>query len=346
MFAATMLYLKDADLLRYSMSESMRQWGVDINTSLITQFSLEDAIRRENFHQFTLKSSEIQTIGLFSIALYCTIALVAHLFFGERSIDSPYSQNVVEEVNIRRRIRRKMSSVLSLFNSGLLTIVAFYYWFQKFGTLWDPRTIVEQLNESANSEQTGFWTERDNVGVAMMIWFLCFNVVDRVIGGWLAPEYVNTLSSRSLHLFNVYTMSMGLTGSFFPFGEQLLQSVLRPQLGADNPAVLYMQTLIPQLRTQTCIAPLASALVGEASTFILALGTVFPALSADGIFGLTFLVLRLAYPVVLISAFPDGNSGKYVLCSSFILYALWFASKAWKYSPDLPNQGSVKQKTQ
>ncbi len=312
--------------------------GVDIDLSLVKEFSIDDALHPRNFQHFTLTSSHIQTIVFLSVSFCGTLAFVANLLIGERPASMPYSADKTEDAAIRKRVRKRLSWVLSLWNSLFMTVAGFAYWYHKFGTLWDPRKVIAQLSD-APDDLDGFWIKRDNFGGAIMIWFCVFNFMDIIVGSLLARECLDPLTTWVHHPFFSFLMVVGLTGNLFPFGDHLVAQ-LGATLGTQHGLTVFMRsTVLPAMSTPTYTGPFVCSIVEELPTFFLALGSVFPSLRSDIAFGLTFFVLRIVFQALLFFSYRPWNFGKLILGLPFLMHIFWFRSWSQKYLPHVIRSG-------
>lgn len=191
---------------------------------------------------------------------------------------------------------KKMAWVISLLNSGLMTGCGIYYILN--GVMKVPNFWAMP------AENLNMFEDRDNFTVLICLWFALANIFDIAVGIVFYRKYLGLLTAYVHHSVFIYIMYAAITG----------------------------HTLIAQGK------PFARAfsvvLIEELPTFLLALGSVIPALRTDIGFGSTFFLFRLCYHVFffyygLTVGVQAIEIGMFTLTT--LLHAHWFYNWVTKY---------------
>ena len=199
-----------------------------------------------------------------------------------------------------RTDQKRMSWMISLVNSFVLTVVGAIYLVGKIPTfknfLWfgdNGRVVFHSL---------------DNVSVLVSVWFTLANIFDLVFGFIFYRKYLHPLTAYAHHIVYIWILITGITGNggfatFEPF--------------AAGPVYMFIE---------------------ELPTFLLALGSVFPAYRSDLGFGVSFFWLRLVYHAYMLmySIYLGLDTVipiMYVL--TLALHVHWYHTWLTKYGWDL-----------
>lgn len=197
----------------------------------------------KHFTEFDLTKEEIVKIGILFSSLILVICIVSKL--------------VVKE-------EKKLSWVITLFNSGLLSVVGICYAIVKSPYHWPMFTLQPGHREIFHSI--------DNVSALMCLWFALANAADIVFGFFFYRKYLQLLSGWAHHIIFIWIMYMCTTG------DGLFLTI------------------------QPFAATFALSSLEEIPTFLLALGALFPQFRTDLGFGATFFIFRIAYHFYLMCA--------------------------------------------
>jgi hypothetical protein len=348
MFVLSVLYWKEGDYLSFAIKSELEELGfpITVDMSLVSNLTLESALAPENFHTYTLESKHIQTTIAASILIVSVFGILAQIFMGERVGKNSYSKDDAIDAAAHRIVRKRMSWVLSMFNSGFLTIIGFYYLNQKCGFMSDLSQVSTYLSDDTWRHKDGLWSGIDNFGAVIMIYFFCFNIMELIYGSMVAPEFLDPITAWVHHPMFCLIMVTGLTGNVFPFGEMLVKNIFVPLLGAENAVVSYMQTtILPATSSIPFTAPFMIPCIEELPTFILALGSVFPSLRSDALFGFTFFILRIVFHAFLLYNCPYSIKAVF-LSISMVMQLAWFGKWVTSYLPKLLKGNPSKAKSQ
>ena len=157
-----------------------------------------------------------------------------------------------------KRVQKRLAWALSCFNSGLLTVlglVYLYYQHQDTG-LYPGKDVLQSKN---------------NFSQLACLWFALFNLTDLVFGSIYYPKEMDPLTAYVHHPLFIYIM-IACSGAW----------------GLDETGVLAFGA--QPFSTAFCLV-----CIEELPTFILALGSMFPAFRSDMGFGVSFFILRIVY---------------------------------------------------
>lgn len=226
------------------------------NAALNDIFDFERAI---NIYSLTTQSCWC-AFYTFAVILVC-MCFLTHLFYGVKK----QSKNKADKKSIdgdnEKKALRKLSWVLSCFNSGLLTALGCIYTYYKLrdtGMVLDYKTLHNQ----------------DNFSFLVCIWFAMFNATDLIFGGIFYLQQMGFMTACIHHPLFIYIMIACTTGCY---GIWWSKGGL-------------VATLVPPFAPSFMLMT-----VEELPTFILALGSVFPSCRSDMGFGITFFLLRIVY---------------------------------------------------
>lgn len=194
-------------------------------------------INKRHFEEFTLTKDDVQQYAIIFIA-----TLVALTLFG---------------VVTMRKDQKKFAWLISLVNSGVMTIGGIIYAIVKFSKY--PGLWTQSHNDIA------VFTSVDNFSTVFCIWFAIANVFDLAVGSVFYPKYVGLLTGWVHHTVFIWIMHTCTTGN-------ALYATVRPF------ASLFMILCVEEL-----------------PTFLLSLGSMFASCRVDLGFGLTFFLLRILY---------------------------------------------------
>jgi hypothetical protein len=147
----------------------------------------------------------------------------------------------------------------------------------------------------------------DNVSVLVSIWFTLANIFDLLFGLIFYRKYLDPLTAYVHHIVYIWILVTGMTGHggiamFEPY--------------CAGPVYMFIE---------------------EMPTFMLALGSVFPAYRTDIGFGVTFLLLRLVYHgyMLLYSVYLGASPVvpfmfSLTMCLHVYWYYAWCTKYGWK----------------
>lgn len=229
-----------------------------------------------HFTEFNLTKEEIVNAGI----LFSTVILILCLV----------SKLIVRE-------EKKLAWVITLFNSGLLSLVGISYAIIKLPYHWPAFTFQPGHREIFHSI--------DNISALMCLWFALANAADLLYGFLFYRKYVQLLSGWAHHVVFIWIMYMCTTGDGI------------------------------FLTIQPFAATFAMSSLEEIPTFLLALGALNPQLRTDLGFGITFFIFRIVYHFYLMYA--GWISGyditlRVLHALTFALHVSWFNSWRKNYA--------------
>lgn len=192
--------------------------------------------------------------------------------------------------------KKRMGWIISLINSFVLMVVGIAYLIVKVPTFTDFFAFGDNGRVVFHS--------LDNVSVLVCIWFALANFFDLVFGLLFYRAYLDPLTAYVHHTVYIWILITGMTGNggfaqFEPF--------------AAGPVYMFVE---------------------EVPTFMLALGSVFPALRTDIGFGVTFLALRLVYHAYMMaySLYLGVDSVIPIMYAlTMMLHVFWYYTWVRKY---------------
>lgn len=199
-------------------------------------------------------------------------------------------------VNVFKDQPRRLSWAISLVNSFVLTVTGIVYLIVKVPTFDKFLFFGDNGREVFHS--------LDNVSVLISIWFTLANISDLVFGLLFYRKFLDPLTAYVHHTVYIWILVTGMTGHggfahFEPF--------------CAGPVYMFVE---------------------ELPTFLLALGSVFPACRTDLGFGATFLLLRLVYHgyMLLYSVHLGANLVVPVMFTlTMALHVFWYYVWCTKY---------------
>ena len=191
---------------------------------------------------------------------------------------------------------KRLSWTISLINSFVLTVVGAVYLFVKVPT-------HDNFFYFGNNGRQLFHS-LDNVSVLVSIWFTLANIADLVFGFMFYRKFLDPLTAYVHHTVYIWILVTGMTGHggfamFDPF--------------CAGPVYMFVE---------------------ELPTFLLALGSVFPAFRTDLGFGVTFFLLRLVYHsyMLLYSIYLGADfTVPFMFTLTLALHVYWFYTWCIKY---------------
>ena len=216
---------------------------------------------RDQSKRYTL-TDQSYICAFFSFALIlATLCVLTLAFFGVKS-----KGGIADQDTTHKKAMKRLSWVLSCFNSGLLTALGFAY-------------VVFQFQESGFELQKHSLQHIDNFSALTCLWFAMFNVTDLVFGTIYYPKQMDPLTAYVHHPLFIYIMFACTTGYYG---------------GISWPSTTSWRSIIFDR-----VPPFSSSFMlvcaEELPTFILALGSVYPTLRSDLGFGVSFFLLRILY---------------------------------------------------
>lgn len=220
-------------------------------------------------------------------------------------------QRAVERKDEEEAAMKRLSWVLTCVNSFALTVIGAMYAYHKLKV---PITY-------------GSLHGLDNVSQLVALWFALFNLTDLVFGTVVYPEHMDPVTAYIHHPLYIYIMYASSTGHYGYHPLTLLPIV------SDGFAPIFLLMCIEEL-----------------PTFILGIGTVFPALRLDVGFGLTFFLVRIVYHgYVLVQAVRAGVQPLVtgLFCLTMAMHLYWFYGWTVSYLKKRPSaERNVKSKGQ
>ena len=244
-----------------------------------------------DFKDYNLTTNEVTTAFVLFGIILCFIGIFAKIIFKDDI--------------------KKMSWIISLFNSFILTIIGFIYLFVK--------TPMYKNFFFFGDNGRNLFHSSDNVAVLTCIWFGLANFFDLVFGLLFYAKYLDPLTAYVHHIVYIWLMITSTTGNGFFIHCEVF-----------------------------CVGFVYVA-IEELPTFLLALGSVFPALRTDIGFGITFFFLRLVYHSYMLS-YSILSKSDYIVTILYILtltlHVFWFTTWMSKYGSKLLGfkEGSKKAK--
>jgi len=196
---------------------------------------------------------------------------------------------------------KRLSWTISLVNSFAMTVIGIIYLIVKVPQYQDLFFYGSYGRAPFHSVS--------NVAFLVSLWFGLANIVDLAFGIIFYPKYLGLLTAYVHHSVFIWIMLIATTGN-----------------GIFMTATPFASSFMIML-------------IEELPTFLLALGSVFPAFRTDLGFGLTFFLLRIAYHGYFLSY--SAISGSDTVC--IVLYSLtmllhlnWFYNWVTKYAFSSP----------
>jgi hypothetical protein len=195
---------------------------------------------------------------------------------------------------------KKLGWVISFVNSTVLMVVGIIYLFIKIPTYRNFWWFGDNGRTLLHS--------LDNVSVLLCIWFILANVADIFFGLIFYRRQLDPLTAYVHHVVYIWLLIAAITGNggfatIEPFAS----------------GIVYM-------------------FVEEVPTFLLALGSLFPACRTDVGFGVTFFLLRLVYHsyMLLYSMTMDVDRiVPFMFSLTLALHVHWFSVWMRKYGVKL-----------
>jgi hypothetical protein len=232
---------------------------------------------RHHFEVFDLSSDVLIKAAVIFAIILCIIGFGSKLILGKDE--------------------KRLSWVISLFNSGLMSAAGIIYAVMKTRSHhWAALTF-------GAGGRAAFHT-RDNFVVLVCIWFALANFADVAFGVMFYRRQLQFLTAWIHHPVFIWVMYCSTTGD-----------ATFAQVGPFA-AFFGMVTL------------------EEIPTFLLSLGTVFPACRTDAGFGITFFLFRIAYHIYVGAAafYADVSIvPKVLVLLTLTLHAFWFSSWVSSY---------------
>lgn len=194
--------------------------------------------------------------------------------------------------------RKRLSWCVSLFNSLLMSLLGMVY-------IYGRSTVGKNIFPFV-TDITPIFYGRDNVGVAICLLFSVSLVVDIVFGICFYLDKIQLLSGWIHHALYLWLMHYLITGNGFFTVEQY-----------------------------GMVALFAWSTIQEIPTFLLALGSIFPAYRTDLGFGLTFLLFRIIFHGYLFYFTIRGKPNVSVIVLYVItmfMHLNWFHGWVTKYA--------------
>jgi len=244
-----------------------------------------------DFKEYNLTKNEIITAFILFSLILCFIGIFAKIYFNHDI--------------------KKMSWIISLFNSFILTIIGIIYLYMK-------TPLYKDFFLFGNNGRKLFHSS-DNIAVLTCIWFGLANFFDLLFGLLFYAKFLDPLTAYVHHTVYIWLMITSTTGyGFFTHCEVFCVGFV--YVGIE-----------------------------ELPTFLLALGSVFPSLRTDIGFGVTFFVLRLVYHsyMLIYTILSKSDSIVTILyILTLILHIFWFTTWMTKYGSKLvgSKEGSIKSK--
>ena len=195
--------------------------------------------------------------------------------------------------------RKKLAFCISTVNAFLMFILSILY-----------MIVKSKLGHNILDYQGGqldWWSGRDNFSTSVLIIFGMSNVMDLLIGWVFYSDHLYFLTTWIHHIVYIWLMVLLVTG------EGYITSLPYPY----TPAFV-------------------CALLEEFPTMILGLGTVFPQLRQDMIFGITFGLTRILFHMYLLAYMYqfDNVPMTIILCyvNPLLMHTHWFYNWATKYA--------------
>jgi hypothetical protein len=192
---------------------------------------------------------------------------------------------------------KRFAWLISLVNSFLLTWAGAIYCLVKIYKY--PGIVTQQHNDISVFQNV------DNFSALVCLWFGLANIFDLMVGSIFYRKYVGLLTGWFHHAMFTWMMYAGTTG-ITPYGT---------------------------------IRPFASIFiivcVEELPTFMLSLGSMFPALRTDMGFGITFFLLRCClhfYMFIYMLRLSCDGTVVGVFVVSLSMHFFWFYSWISKYA--------------
>jgi hypothetical protein len=232
---------------------------------------MDKFIPNHHFHTYTLTHDQIWNAAVFFAVVLCVIGFGGKAFVREE---------------------KRLSWVISLFNSGLMSVVGVVYFVQMVSSRYQ-----RALNFSHGGRAA--FHSRDNYVVLACLWFALANFADMVFGSIFYFKQLQFLTTWIHHPVFIWIMYSSTTGD--------------ASFRRVDPYASFFGMM----------------LVEEIPTFLLALGTVFPSCRTDVGFGATFFLLRIGYHLYFMAAaFYAGVDlvVKCLLILTLLLHTFWFMS--------------------
>lgn len=194
--------------------------------------------------------------------------------------------------------RKKLAFCLTAVNAALMSVVSVVYMCVKYSMGHNVFDLFGGRLE--------WWVGRDNVSVAVLVWFGTANIMDIVLGLAFYREHLYMVTTWVHHSVYIWLMVLLVTG--------------------DG----YVATL-PSPYTPAFMC----ALLEELPTLILAIGTIFPQYRQDFAFGITFFITRIVFhSYLLFYMFRLDPPVIIIICyvNPLLLHLHWFSGWLSKYA--------------
>lgn len=265
---------------------------------------------------------------------------ITWIFFGEKNWKLAYSNDSQEDARLRNAARKRLSWVLSTFNSGLLSVVGALYLNEYTRCFNNPINLITFPMHAAPE----VWYSLTNVGYVTMIYFGIFNIAELVWGHFFFKEHLDPLTAMVHHPLFAFIMLTGLSGNALTILKPINAFLLTPILGSENPLVqFFVKSLLPATAVTPYNTFFLLVCLEEVPTFLLGLGTLFPALRTDAGFGITFFLFRLAMHAWFMWWMPKGFPF-YCFILSLVMHIFWFKGWVQKYLPTMLGTAADKKK--
>lgn len=192
---------------------------------------------------------------------------------------------------------KKLAWTISVVNSGAMSVVGVIYLWRKLDTFPLLFTFADYGVRPFHG--------LDNVAVLVTVWFALANIVDLLFGLVYYPKQLGLLTAHIHHSVFIWIMWTSSTGN----GLFLTANPFAPAFSL--------------------------MLIEEIPTFLLALGSIVPALRTDIGFGATFFLLRIVYHIFIFAyALKSGVETVVAVLYTLTLtlHLFWFYGWVTKYS--------------
>jgi hypothetical protein len=200
--------------------------------------------------------------------------------------------------------QKRFAWLISLLNSFVMMILGFVYLSVKI-------PVLEGLFAYGDEAVQIFHEQTSNFTALTCLWFGIANIIDLVIGTIYYRKQLGALTAYIHHSAFIWIMLACTTGNG-------IFMTMRPFSGT-----------------------FAVCLIEELPTFLLALGSIFPACRSDYGFGLSFFVLRILYHAYFMSfAFKSLVDPPILILfvGTFSLHFFWFKTWINKYGFYAPSK--------
>jgi hypothetical protein len=191
---------------------------------------------------------------------------------------------------------KRLAWFISLINSGLLTLLGFYYLYYKVST--DSDFFVMKAENAVH------FTGRTDFCVLICLWFALANIFDIAVGLVYYRKYLGLLTAYIHHSVFIWIMFTSTTGN-----------------GLFVEVTPFCPTFI-------------TLIIEELPTFLLALGSIFPEFRTDIGFGVTFFLFRIAlhaYFFIYVVKVQAQTTVITLFTLTMLMHLNWFYSWVTKY---------------